>query len=143
MVLKFYNSVVKRQAEIQIVLGVSFYVCKRYRGKIDRKLFFPLPSSVGLKFNKPCFSKRHSSQLHRKNTNYCGLFKGCSSLLSKSKGEHLRTKEKCFYFTSKALSILEVKKFNFSRNQMSYHQIHKHETRNTLYCLTWKVNTIW
>ena len=54
-------------------------------------------------------------------------------------------RENVFYFTSKALFVLEINQIlTFSDIQMSWrHQMHKHETRNVFSWINWEINTAW
>ena len=56
----------------------------------------------------------------------------------------LETRKNAFYFTSKALFILEIIKFKVLGIQISWrHQMPKHETWNIFYWITWEVNAVW
>ena len=73
-------------------------------------------------------------------------FKGCvryifTSLFLSVKHSTCETRNNAFYFTSKALSVLE-KKFSILDIQISWgHQMPEHKTRNICYWVAWEV--IW
>ena len=78
------------------------------------------------------------------------LIKGCvrfvyASLFFMSRREHLRSKEKLFYFTLKAHFVLEI--FNFSNSNFNFSNIKCHDV---IKCLSMRhstriieVNTVW
>ena len=54
-----------------------------------------------------------------------------------------QTRKNAFYFTSKALFVLEKTNLSILDFQISWcHQMPKHKTRNTFCWITWGVNTV-